>query len=571
MTEASDTILVVDDDPYVRDMLKSHLELSGYRVFQAENGEEGLAVARQETPLIVLLDLDMPVMGGVAFLEKLDASFNRSISIIVLTGVGTDKDIQRCYQLGIQSFLRKPVNWFELEGLIKKNLDLLHYSQRLKQEITQKDQLNELLINTFNGMAEGTIVLDRHYHIRLISQKACKMLGIEEEDALEKPAASVIGAQIAGPDGLLVNRRNDQELVDIETDLLSLSGRVVPVSLTIKSLYNSSLEQILFFRDQREQQAILRHKGGGVVFGEMISASPRMKEVFNLIENVSASNATILIQGDSGTGKELVAREIHSRSNRAKHVMHTVNCAAIPTNLLESEFFGHEKGAFTGAHKAKTGRFELAHKGTLFLDEIAEIPIELQVKLLRALQEQQFEPVGGIQTRKVDVRIIAATNRNLKEMVDQHLFREDLFYRLDVVKIDLPPLSERMTDIPLLVNHFISHLNQREHREVTDISARAYQKLFAYGWPGNIRELYHVIEHAFAVSKGDILKTTHLPEKLLQMPAKEEKVQQRPKSEKESIQLALEQSGYHKGKAASLLGVSYVTLYRKIKKYGITT
>lgn len=573
MATLTDTILVVDDDSNVRDILRNYLEFIGYNIVTAENGEQGLEKVQECCPTMILLDLKMPVMGGLEFLEKLEPSFNKNCSIIVLTGYGSDDDIQSCYQLGIQSFLRKPVNWFELEGVVKKNLELLHYSERLQLEIVQKDQLNELLTSTFNGIAEGTIVLDRQYHIRLISHRACQMLGIDEDDAVNKTASAVLGMQIGGPTGLLVGIDSRKDTSDIQTEVLSPSGRVIPVSLSIKPLKNtgSSLEQILFFRDLRAEENLYRENAGGVVFGQMISASPKMKEVFNLIDNVAASNATVLIQGDSGTGKELVAKEIHSRSNRANNVMHVVNCAALPPNLLESEFFGHEKGAFTGAHRSKTGRFELADKGTLFLDEIAEIPLELQVKLLRALQEQKFERVGGTQTIQVDVRIIAATNRHLKEMVNQGMFREDLFYRLDVIKIELPALKERMLDIPLLVAHFIKTLNKRENRQVKDVSARAYQKMFAYDWPGNIRELYHAIEHAFAVSKGDILQTSHLPEKLFQKYTENETDQKQPKSEKESIQYALEKSGFHKGKAAALLGISYVTLYRKIKKYQIST
>jgi transcriptional regulator with PAS, ATPase and Fis domain len=460
-----------------------------------------------------------------------------------------------------------------LEGIIKKNLELLHYAERLKQEIQQKDQLNSLLRNTFDGMSEGTIALDRQYHIRLISQKACQILDIREEEALNKSAALVLGVQVAGPNGLLVRVNTKEETNDLQTELLSPSGRVIPVSLTIKPLGKSysNLEQLLFIRDLRAEQKLLRNRAGGIVFGEIISGSPEMKDIFNLIESVATSDAAVLIQGDSGTGKELVAKEIHTRSKRAKSRLHTVNCAAIPANLLESEFFGHEKGAFTGAYKTKVGRFELANKGTLFLDEIAEIPMELQVKLLRALQEQQFERVGGTETIQVDVRIIAATNRDLEQMVVQQRFREDLFYRLDVVKIALPPLQKRMSDLPLLVSHFIKQLNQRERRSVKDLSARAYQKLFDYHWPGNVRELYHAIEHAFAVSKGDILSKSHLPEKLLITATLEDELSLKPKSEKESIQLALEQSGFHKAKAAALLGISYVTLYRKIKKYNISS
>ena len=572
MNKQSPTVLVIDDDPHIRDMLEKNLILSGYNVLLAQNGLEGLNRLETHKPEIILLDLNMPVLGGVAFLKQIGTSINKTSSIIVLTGYATDNDIQECYQLGIQSFLRKPVNWYELEGLIKRDLELLAYSEQMKQEIAQKEQINLLLRNIFEAMAEGVIALDQQFQIKMISKKACRILGLDEKKTLNRSITSILGPNIGGPSGLILTTEKGKELADINTEFILPSGRILPVNLTLKTLENSTLnlDRLLLFKDLRVEQQLLRANAGGIIFGGMISANQNMKKVFALIENTAPSNATILIEGESGTGKELVAREIHTRSNRAQHPLIIVNCAAIPPNLLEDEFFGHEKGAFTSADKVKKGRFEIAHRGTLFLDEIAEIPLELQVKLLRALQEQEFERVGGNKTIGVDVRIIAATNQNLLQMVQDQKFREDLFYRLDVVKIFLPPLKERMSDIPLLVSHFIETLNQKENRQIKDVSAQAFQLLFAYPWPGNVRELYHTIEHAFAVSNDDIIQKTHLPEKLKIFQIEQWKTPSNPKSEQETILLALEQSSFHKGKAAAMLNISYVTLYRKIKKYKMT-
>ncbi|HWP48676.1 MAG TPA: sigma-54 dependent transcriptional regulator [Candidatus Limnocylindrales bacterium] len=246
----------------------------------------------------------------------------------------------------------------------------------------------------------------------------------------------------------------------------------------------------------------------------IIGDSPVMKEIYKILEKIWDSPSTVLITGESGTGKELIARVLHERSFRKGRPFIKVNCAAIPENLVESELFGYEKGAFTGAVGSKPGRFELAHTGTLFLDEIAEIKREVQVKLLRVLQEQEFERVGGIKTLKVDVRLIAATNRDLQKEVREGNFREDLFYRLNVIPIKVPPLRERKEDIPLLIHHFIAKYNKRLNKSVQGISEEAKAALMEYNWPGNIRELENVIERTVLLLDSDFITLKDLPEEL---------------------------------------------------------
>ncbi|MBU3914091.1 sigma 54-interacting transcriptional regulator, partial [bacterium] len=448
----------------------------------------------------------------------------------MLTSEIDDHLLAKCFETGAEDFINKPISDLVLHSRIKSVLtkhahldeierqkveleEMLNtvkrYSVDLKNEVEAKDQALNLLKNTFDGMAEGVITLDSHYLIKMISSKAMKMLDIDEQDALGKPASAVIGATIAGPSGVLVDcEKRNAGSTRVESQLLCPSGAIVPVELSITplNLNTSNKGWLLFFWNRREQERFLEEKARIGTFGSMISCDPKMKEIFQLIDNIAPSNATVLIQGESGTGKELVAKEIHHRSRRAQKPFHAVNCAAIPQNLLESEFFGHEKGSFTGAHTMKKGRFELADGGSMFLDEIGEIPIELQSKLLRALQEQTFERVGGTQSIHVDVRIIASTNRDLWQMVQEQKFREDLYYRLDVIAIKLPPLRERLQDVSLLITTFIEDLNGKEQRDIKSISANALQKLVNYSWPGNIRELYHVIEYAFAVGKGSILR-----------------------------------------------------------------
>ncbi|HHT9104489.1 MAG TPA: sigma-54-dependent transcriptional regulator [Candidatus Wujingus californicus] len=266
----------------------------------------------------------------------------------------------------------------------------------------------------------------------------------------------------------------------------------------------------------QEENARLRQEIGRLEGrGELIGQSENMKEVFDKIEKVGTTDVTVLIQGESGSGKELVAREIHKRSKRRDAPFIVMNCAAVPETLIESELFGHEKGAFTGATERRLGKFELANNGTIFLDEIGDMSISTQSKLLRILQEQKFERLGGTETLAVDTRIISATHHELEEEIEEERFREDLYYRINVVNIKLPPLRHKTEDIPLLANRFIQHFSERHQKRVLSISGEAMKYLVSYNWPGNVRQLKNVIESALVLTNNEVLDTTDLPEEIL--------------------------------------------------------
>lgn len=313
----------------------------------------------------------------------------------------------------------------------------------------------------------------------------------------------------------------------------------------------------------------------------IIGQSQAVLEVYGLIDRVVDSPTTVLVTGESGTGKELVARALHESSARKSRPFIKVNCAAIPRELIESEFFGHERGAFTGAINAKPGRFELASGGTLFLDEIGAIPLETQVKLLRALQEGEFERVGGVRTIQVDVRLVAATNADLKKQIEEGSFREDLFYRLNVVEVKLPALRDRAFDIPLLVDHFITKYNTRLGKSVQGISADALSLLTAYGWPGNVRELENVIERAVLFTDGPRVQLEHLPSEIAhkgrpmsdpssaEVGLKEQVRAAMNQLERQLIQKALEQTGGNVTHTARLLKLSRKGLQLKMKELGL--
>jgi DNA-binding NtrC family response regulator len=346
-------------------------------------------------------------------------------------------------------------------------------------------------------------------------------------------------------------------------ELLIITGRLVRM--------RQLEEENLFLRKKLEENFGLEG---------LVGKSPQMIKVYDLIETVSQTDATVLIQGESGTGKELAANAIHLRSPRKKGPFIKVNCAALPETLLETELFGHEKGAFTGAIRQRKGRFEMAEGGTLFLDEIGDISPVVQVKLLRALQERQFERVGGNETLSVDVRWVCATQKDLKEEIRKGTFREDLYYRLNVVPLVLPPLRERREDVLLLGDHFIQKFSQKMNKEIAGLSGEAKSLLLRYSFPGNIRELENMLERAIALIKGKMIQAEDLPEELCGQTSLIQAVCERIQEskplaqaaslfEKEYIQSVLEKTKGKKGQAADILGISRKTLWEKIKNLEI--
>jgi two-component system response regulator HydG len=294
-----------------------------------------------------------------------------------------------------------------------------------------------------------------------------------------------------------------------------------------------------------------------------------MRQIYNLILDIAPTDATVLIQGESGSGKELIAKAVHLHSHRKDKCFVVVNCSAYPHTLLESELFGHEKGAFTGATHKRIGRFELANEGTLFLDEIGEIPLMSQVKLLRFLQFQKFERLGGIETIEMNVRIVAATNKDLNKEVEKGTFREDLYYRLNVIPINIPPLRVRRSDISLLVEYFLQKLNSRGNKKVKGISSEAMSMLMCYSWPGNVRELENTIEHAFILTKDEFISEQTLPLNIRLAVDKEEKISSFQENERRFLTKVLEEYQWNKLQVAKKLNISRSTLYAKLKKYNI--
>ena len=390
-----------------------------------------------------------------------------------------------------------------------------------------------------------------------MSDKAIDKNDSDENQKIDEVQALKYARELSG---LYRSEKEKRQQLEIANQELKLANEEL-------SCLRSKLEQENTYLREEVQDEL--------AYGEIIGKSSRLQEVLTQILQVSESDAPVLIEGETGTGKELVARAIHEKSNRKNHPLIKVNCAAVPHELFESEFFGHLQGAFTGAIKDRMGRFHLADGGTLFLDEVSEIPLELQSKLLRVLQEGSFEKVGDDKTRKVDVRIIAATNRNLQKEMEEGRFRQDLYYRLSVVPIFVPPLKERREDIPLLAAEFIEKLARKSSRARKTLTLENIQKLQAYDWPGNIRELQNVLERSWIISPNESLEInlesqSSTPAKVIpQAILSEEKIKMQ---EKENLISALNKANgkvYGPGGAAEILGLQPATLAYRIKKLGI--
>ncbi|MBW2186247.1 MAG: sigma 54-interacting transcriptional regulator [Deltaproteobacteria bacterium] len=419
------------------------------------------------------------------------------------------------------------------------------------------------------SICDGVFTVDSEWRITSFNRAAEQITGTSREQAIGQRCSEVFRSSMCEANcALRKTLESGQPIINRLGYIITAAGQRVPISISTAVLRDKDgtiIGGAETFRDLSEVEALRKQLNERYQLGDLISHSPAMHDIFN--------DTTVLIQGETGTGKELVAKAIHNLSSRALEPFIALNCGALPDNLLESELFGHKKGAFTGASTDKPGRFSLAGKGTLFLDEIGEISSALQVRLLRVLQEHSYEPLGATKAQKSHARIIAATNRNLSEMVKAGTFRQDLFYRIQVVQIDLPPLRERMEDITLLTEHFISHFNQLLNKQITSISPEAMACLVAHDWPGNVRELENIIERAFVICPDSVIARRHLPVALQStLPLDEPLLDMqthRDSHERQLIINALERNHYNRTAAARELNIHKTTLYRKINALAI--
>ena len=427
----------------------------------------------------------------------------------------------------------------------------------------------------------GVLTVDRGGHITFFNNRAETITGFNRGDVLGKSCRMIFG-KTASQDMLLFDETiaDGQARSTTAGEIKTRDGQAIPMRANYMALKNEDgriVGGLATVADLSLKYQFNSEIKGRYTFYDMVGKDPAIQKIFEIVPVVASSDATILIEGPTGTGKDVLAKVIHNASRRSKNPLVKVNCAALPDNLLESEMFGYVKGAFTGAEKNKPGRFQEADGGSIFLDEIGDLPLSLQAKLLRVLEDKEFYPLGSRKTTKVDVRIISATNQNLERLVREKRFREDLFYRLNVMRLDLPPLKDRRGDIPLLISHILKRLCATRDTMVEKFSNDAMEVLLNHDYPGNVRELENIIEHALIVCQDKIIERHHLPLSLqggISSPLTAEEKRPFDKeiefSEKTLILDMLRKYNWNKGKTASALDINRTTLWRKMKKYNIS-
>ena len=472
--------------------------------------------------------------------------------------------------------------------ILRENTRALERAGFLQGLISQR-QRTQRVIDT---LGEGIVAHDEFRCISLFNSAAEALTGFSREQVLGKDCHAVFGEEgICGSECLFREGPNKvAEGTEYYTTFTSRDGEDHRIRMNLRPMALGAGRfpgVMAVMNDVTEVNELRWQLRRNSPFHGTVGTANAMQEIFTTIRQVASSDYSVLVSGESGTGKELAARAIHAESRRSRGPFVPINCGALPENILESELFGHVRGAFTGAVRDKKGRFELAHKGTLFLDEVGELTPAFQVKLLRVLQEREFERVGGERTVSVDVRIVAATNRDLRQMVNSRDFREDLFYRLCVVPITLPPLRKRLEDLPMLVEHFLGTIRQETGKEILQVSDEALQHLLRHRWPGNVRELINALQFAAVRCQGDAILPHHLPPEVRdltsgplpkrrgardvhQEPAPGQRRGGRYKLDQESVEDALAKAGGNKVKAAQILGVGRATLYRFLTRHAVS-
>lgn len=557
-------ILVIDDEESLRFTLGSFLQDEGYIVTTASSFAEAEKLIQQSSFDLIFLDINLGRHSGLELLSSIRGSLAHT-PVIMITGAPEVSTAAEAVRQGAFDYIPKPIRQGTLLRVAKMAL-------KHKAVVDQREHFRAHLTAIFGSVRDGILLVDQQKIILEANQSLKNLFGLPDD---------VIGMSLTQlPQNIrlafteLVERIlvTNEPLVAQRLEVTMPSQKQCILNVTAAPCLGDTgnpIGVVLTVRDETRLETLEKSMNKRQKFEHIVGRSEPVQAMFDLIENLAQVDTTVLIVGESGTGKELVAEALHYRSDRCDNALVKVNCAALPENLLESELFGHIKGSFTGAMKDKVGRFEQAHGGTIFLDEIGDISPALQVRLLRVLQNKEIEKVGATGTIKVDVRIVAATNQDLMQKVRDGEFREDLYYRLRVVQIPMPPLRKRREDIPLLIEHFTGLYNQRFNRQISGVDAECVDQMTRYDWPGNIRELQHAIEHAFVMCRGEVISLEHLPPELqdFEQESSVEEIDQEDDAAR--IIAALEKSGGNKSRAARLLGMSRRTIYRKMEDLGI--
>jgi PAS domain S-box-containing protein len=560
----SGRILLLDDEESIRFTLSRFLRSAGHTVVDVSSCSDALAKISGEDFDVVFADIILEDGTGIDILREIKAK-GLACPVIMITGDPGIETVTEAIHLGAFDYIPKPV---KQDALLNAARLALSY----KAANDEKERYRSNLEAIFRSVREAIISVNNESVLIEFNEAAREMCGFAQAD-IGKPV-SLLPQTADGrfesslTQALTSGKPREDDRVECQTG----NGVRKVVSARFYPLLNTqgqSTGVVMMLRDDTHVSNLemkLRDYGK---FHRIIGKSEPMQKIYALIKTLAGVQTTALITGESGTGKELVAEALHMAGDLSDKPLVKVNCSALPESLLESELFGHVKGAFTGAIKDSEGRFQKANGGTIFFDEIGDLSPMVQLKLLRVLEEREFERVGSSATVKANVRLIAATNKNLLEQVSQGTLREDLYYRLKVVEIKLPPLRARTEDIPLLVDHFREKFNAKFKKNIKSVSSDVFQAFLKYSWPGNVRELEHTMEHAFVLCNRSIITFDDLPTDFMKLSGVRRSRSGSQNDDAGAVLESLNKTDWNKAKAARLLGIDRVTLYRKIKRYGL--
>lgn len=558
-------ILVVDDEEGIRLTLEIFLSDEGHSVSTACGLKEAVSMLSLNDFDLIFADLSLSDGTGIDILREVRQR-NLRTTVVVITGFPDIDSASEAVRLGAFEYLLKPVTQ-------EKLLHITGMALRNKALVDEKEKCRANLEAIFRSVKDSIITVDQEGRVVEINDAALRMCGFRRESIVGQ-AFSEISSSCRGKCIEILNEAMARrELVESHRFECWMHGRPrYIVNLTACPLLDPQgafSGVVLVIKDETRISELESELEERQQYHRIIGKSAKMQKVYAMIDALASINTSVLITGESGTGKELVAEALHYMGLRGGGPLVKVNCAALPESILESELFGHVKGAFTGAVRDRIGRFQKAQGGTILLDEIGDLSPKIQLDLLRVIQEKEFERVGDSIPVKIDARIIAATNKNLLKKVALGEFREDLYYRLKVVEINLPPLRERREDIPVLVDYFLFKFQKAFNKDITAVSSDVLEVLLSYSWPGNVRELEHAIEHAFVTCTRNTITIDNLPPELTTDCSASHHPDATDGDEAHHILHALEKSGWNKAKAARLLGMDRKTLYRKLWKLNI--
>ena len=559
-------ILVIDDEEAIRFTFERFLKAEGHVVATAESCSEARTRIDEMSFDLIFADI---ILGDGTGIDVLREIRERGLScpVIMITGNPSIETAADSLRLGAFDYIPKPINQEAL-------LHTTHTALKYKIINEEKERYRTNIEAIFRSVKDAIITLDKELVVMELNEAAMTMCGYSRDDIGKSFRSLARGCNERCVEILdeAIKSGEPVEVDRIECRPPNSAGRVISVrTYPLLSLQGMPPGVVMVLRDDTHVANLERELKEHRQFHRIVGRSEEMQKVYSLIRALAGVQTTVLITGESGTGKELVAEALHRAGERSHKPLVKVNCSSLPETLLESELFGHVKGAFTGAIRDNVGRFHRADGGTIFLDEVGDISPMIQLKLLRVLEAGQFERVGNATPVKVDVRLIAATNKNLLEKVSRGELREDLYYRLKVVEIRLPPLRDRREDIPLLIDHFRNGFNVKFKKTIEAVSSDVFRAFLKYPWPGNVRELEHTMEHAFVLCGQNIITFDHLPPDFISSPRIEHRSPDETQAvDSHAILEALDKTGWNKAKAARLLGIDRVTLYRKIKRYNLT-